>query len=378
MRLSLTDRQRELRRELRSFAREEIEPQATALDREGRYPAEILAALGERRLTGMTLPESYGGRDDGLLELAIVIEELSAAAMPVASALALHLGVATEIEHLGSEKLRETVLPAMARFETVGALGLTEANAGSDTLAMETTARRDGDDWVLSGSKSWVTNFLEADVVLTYAKTGPEADTARNVSAFLVPTERFDVETVWETLGARCVKTVAVRLDDVRVSGDRMVGEEGTAYARRGEGGIGVNLPARAVGIARAALEDTIEFVLDGSEESVGRPVGDSQAIRHRIADMSGQVDAARLLTYRAADRADRGFDASREISMAKIVATELGVDVTNEALRIHGQVGYTADHDVGRYVRDARLLPIAGGPNDTKRNALADAVIEG
>ena len=375
MQFTLTDEQRELRRELRSFAREEIEPQATALDREGRYPAEILAALGERRLTGMTLPESYGGRGEGLVELALAIEELSAAAMPVASALALHLGVATEIEYLGSEELREAYLPAMARFEMVGALGLTEANAGSDTLAMETTARRDGDDWVLSGSKSWVTNFLEADVVLTYAKTGPQADTPRNVSAFLVPTERFEVETVWETLGARSVKTVAVRLDDVRVSDDRMVGEEGTAYARRGEGGIGVNLPARAVGIARAALEDTIEFA---SGESAGRPVDDSQAIRHRIADMSGQVDAARLLTLRAADRADRGFDASRELAMAKIVATESGVEVANEALAIHGQVGYTADHDVGRYVRDARLLPIAGGPNDTKRNALADAVFEG
>ena len=374
MQFTHTDEQRELRRELRSFARERIEPQATALDREGRYPAEILAALGERRLTGMTLPEIYGGRDDGLLELAIVIEELSAAAMPVASALALHLGVATEIEHLGSAELREAYLPAMARFETVGALGLTEANAGSDTMAMETTARRDGDDWVLSGSKSWVTNYLEADVVLTYAKTGPEADTPRNVGAFLVPAERFEVETVWETLGARSVKTVAVRLDDVRVSDDRMVGEEGTAYVRRGEGGIGVNLPARAVGIARAALEDTIAFV---SEEAADA-LGDSQAIRHRIADMSGQVEAARLLTLRAADRADRGFDASREISMAKIVATEMGVDVTNEALSIHGQAGYTADHDVGRYVRDARLLPIAGGPNDTKRNALADAVIEG
>lgn len=373
MRFVHTDSQCAFRDEVRTITREDIDPVAAELDRTERYPGEILESLAERGYAGLTLPEAYGGRDDGAVELAILVEELSAAMMPVASALALHLGVATEIERLGSDDLREAFLPAMARFETVGALGLTEPNAGSDKLAMETAARRDGDEWVLSGTKAWVTNYRDADVVLTYAKTGPDADAPRNISAFLVPTDAFDVVSDRETLGARSVKSPMVSLADVRVPDDRMVGAAGEAYARRGGGGIGVNLPARAVGIARAALEETIDFA---SGEG-GRSLADSQAVRHRIAEMAQQVDAARLLTLRAADLADRGREADAERRMAKIYATEAAVDVTNEALRLHGEAGYAEGSDVERYFRDARLLPIAGGPNDTHRNSLADAVIE-
>ena len=380
MRFVPTDSHRERRKEARTFVKELVAPRARTLDHEERYPAEILDALGERRLTGLTIPESHGGRGEGLVELTILIEELSTALMPVASALGLHLGVAAEIETLGSNALREELLPSMARFETVGALGLTEANAGSDTFAMETTARQDGDEWVLSGSKQWVTNFLNADVVLTYAKTGPDTEKPHNVSAFLVPTERFTPVTTWETLGARCVKSVAVSLDDVRVPDDRRVGADGTAYVRRGEAGIGVNLPARGVGLARAALADTTAFVIDEGliDPSTSSRVAENQSLRHRLAEMSAQVDTARLHTLRAADVLDRGAAAGHELSMAKIVATEAAVDVTNEALRIHGEAGYTTDHDVERYVRDARLLPIAGGPNDGHRNALADDVLNG
>ncbi|MFC7157481.1 acyl-CoA dehydrogenase family protein [Halomarina halobia] len=391
MRSVLTADQRDLRDEIRSFARERIEPRAADLDRREEYPAAILAELGERRFAGLTLPEEYGGRGEGLVELAVVIEELSAATMTVASALALHLGVATAIERLGTERQREEYLPAMARFETVGALGLSEENAGSEKLAMETTASRDsdegssadprgaddsrdGDDWVLNGHKQWVTNFLDADVVLTYAKTGPDADAPHNVSAFLVPTDEFEVERVWETLGARSVKSPRVSLDGVRVSADALVGRVGEAYARRGEGAIGVNVPARGVGIARAALEDTVAHATD--REQFGRRIGDFQGIRWKIGEMARRVDTARLLTLRAADRADRGMDVGRELSMAKIQATEAAVANANDAMQIHGGIGYTTERDVERYLRDARLLTIAGGPNELHRNALADAVL--
>jgi alkylation response protein AidB-like acyl-CoA dehydrogenase len=376
MRFQPTESQQALREAVREFATERIEPVAGDLDRTETYPDGILAELGERGLTGLTLPEERGGRGEGLVELVIAIEELAAAMMPVASALALNLGVATVIERFGTDAQRERYASEMARFETVGALGLSEADAGSDKLAMETTAEKDGDEWILDGHKQWVTNFKHADVVLTYAKTGPDSEAPHNISAFLVPTDAFEVERVWDTLGARSVKSSRVTLSNVRVPDDAMVGEQGEAYVERGKVNTGVNVPARAVGIARAALEDTVAYT--SGREQFDQEIGDFQGVRWRVAEMAERVDTARLLTLRAADRADRGLDVSREHSMAKVHATEAAVENANEAMQLHGGVGYTTEHDAERYLRDARLLTIAGGPNEGHRDTLADAVFEG
>jgi alkylation response protein AidB-like acyl-CoA dehydrogenase len=373
MPFGLTERQRALREEVREFAASEIRPRAIELDWNEEYPGEILAELGDRGYAGITLPEEYGGRGEGLVELAVLTEELAAAMMTVASALALNLGVATIVERFGSEAQKEEYLPEMATFERVGALGLSEANAGANKLEMETTARRDGDEWVIDGHKQWVTNFQHADVVLTYAKTGSDADAPHNISAFLVPTEAFEVEEVWETLGARNVKSPRVSLSAVRVPAENLVGEEGEAYVQRGEVHTGVNVPARGVGIARAALEDTVAYT--DERQQFDQSIGDFQGVRWTVAEMAQRADAARLLTLRAADRADRSEGASREYAAAKIRATEAAVENANDAMQLHGGKGYTTEHHVERYLRDARLLTIAGGPNELHRNSLADAV---
>ncbi|QRV17453.1 acyl-CoA dehydrogenase family protein (plasmid) [Haloterrigena salifodinae] len=375
MRFDLTEDQRALRDEVREFTKEEIEPKARDLDREEEYPNTIFDELGERRLTGVTLPEEYGGRGDGLVELALMIEELSAGLMSVASTIGLHLGVATVVERFGTEAQREDLLPEMASFDTVGALGLSEANAGSNKLEMETTAERDGDEWVLNGHKQWVTNFLDADYVLTYAKTGLEEDTPHNISAFLVPTDDFEVETVWETLGANSVKSPRVSLSNVRVPDERLIGEEGEGYVQRRKIHTGVNVPARGVGIARAALEDTVAYT--SSREQYDQQISDFQGVGWEVGKMAERVDTARLLTLRAADRADRGDDVTREFSMAKINATQAAVDNANDAMQLHGGIGYTTEHNVERYLRDAKLLTIAGGPNEGHKNTLAEAVFE-
>jgi alkylation response protein AidB-like acyl-CoA dehydrogenase len=385
----LTEDQRVLREEVREFAESEIRPRAIELDRNEEHPGDILAELGDRGWTGLTLPEEYGGRGEGLVELAVLTEELAATMMTVASAFALNLGVATVVERFGTDAQREAYLPEMATFDAVGALGLSEANAGSDKLAMETTAERsaatsrsegdettaerEGDEWILDGHKQWVTNFQHADFVLTYAKTGPDADAPHNVSAFLVPTEEFEVEEVWETLGARSVKSPRVRLSDVRVPAESMVGEEGEAYVQRGEIHTGVNVPARGVGIARAALEDTVAYT--DEREQFDQSVAEFQGVRWNAAEMAQRADAARLLTLRAADRAERDEDASRELAAAKVYATEAAVENANDAMQLHGGKGYTTQFHVERYLRDARLLTIAGGPNEIHRNSLADAV---
>ncbi len=220
-----------------------------------------------------------------------------------------------------------------------------------------------------------MTNFLDADYVLTYAKTGSDEDAPHDISAFLVPTEEFEVETVWETLGANSVKSPRVSLSDVHVPADLLVGAEGDGYVQRGRVHTGVNVPARGVGIARAALEDTISYTK--SREQYDGHIGDFQGVRWEIGRMAERVDIARLLTLRAADRADRGLDVTREFSMAKINATQAAVDNANDAIQLHGGVGYTTEHHVERYLRDAKLLTIAGGPNEGHKNTLADAVFE-
>lgn len=375
MEFEFTDEQVAFRNDVRTFAANEIRPNAIELDQAGEYPTEILSKLGERRLTGLTLPESHGGLGKGLVELVVLTEELSAALMSVASSLALHLGTATVIDRFGTERQREEFLPEMATFDTVGALGLSEEHAGANKLEMETTAERDGDQWIVNGHKQWVTNFFDADYVLTYAKTGPESEAPHNISAFFVPTEEFEVEAVWGTLGSWSVKSPRVRLDDVRVDDTRRVGDVGEAYVERGRVHTGVNVPARGVGIARAALEDTIAYVSE--REQYERPIKEFQGVRWEIGEMAERVESARLLTLRAAARADAGADVTTEFPMAKINATEAAIDNANDAIRFLGGRGYTTEYHVERYLRDARLLTIAGGPNDVHRNSLADAVFD-
>jgi alkylation response protein AidB-like acyl-CoA dehydrogenase len=375
MRFEPTEDQRRLREDTRQFAREAIEPRAIELDRSGEHPTGILDDLADRGYGGLTVPEEYGGMGAGMTELALVTEELSAALMPVASALALHLGVAEAIQQFGTEEQRDSYLPSMAAYDTVGALGLSESDAGSNKLEMETTARRDGDEWVLDGHKQWITNFLHADEVLTYAKTGADAAAPHNVTAFLVPTEAFDVEEVWDTLGARSVKSPRATLSEVRVPDARRVGEVGEGYVQRAALRTGVNVPARGVGIARAALDDTVAYT--GKREQYGQSIGEFQGVRWEVAEMAERVDTARLLTLRAADRADRGVETTRAFSMAKVTATQAAVDNANRAMQLHGGIGYTTERHVERYLRDARLLTIAGGPNEGHKDTLAEAVYD-
>ncbi len=382
----LPDSTASLRDSVRSFVETELAPIAGDLDRSRTYPDEVIAALADRGYAGLTIAEEYGGEGRSLLDLTVLIEELSAASMPVASVLALNLGVATVVERFGTDAQREAYLPGMTSLETVGALGLSETNAGSDKSGIETVAEREGNEWVLSGRKRWVTNYPEADVVLTYARTGPKDDWPHNVTAFLVPSEKFAVERVWETLGARCVETAAVSLSDVRVPDSAQVGKVGEAIVQRRQVHTGVNVPARAVGIARAALDDARDFARN--REQFGGPLADKQGLRWTLAEMAQRVDAARLLTRRAARRADAlladsgeasaGSDLTRATSTAKVHATEAAVENANDAMQVHGGVGYTTEVEVERYLRDARLLTIAGGPNETHRDKLAAAVVDG
>jgi alkylation response protein AidB-like acyl-CoA dehydrogenase len=381
MRFTLTDEQADVRSAVRAFAAAEIDSVANDLDRHHEYPEEILAALGEQGYVGMTLSEEYGGAGYGLVEYALAIEELSASLMAVASAINVHVITATLLDDYGNDRLKDEFLREMATFETVGAFGLTEPNAGSDNPAMETHAERDGDEWVLSGQKRWITNSPRADVVSILAKTGPETDRYHNISAFLVPTDApgFEVGEAWDTLGLNSVESCDLFLDEVRVPEHYLVGEENEGFMHVVEGlNVGrVNVAARCVGLARAALEDSVAYATE--RQQFGQPIAEFQGLRWKIADMAVRTDVARLLTLRAADLADRGESTKGlEASMAKLEASEAAVENALEAIQIHGGYGYTTDYDVERYLRDAKLLTIGEGTNEIQRNIIADRVIEG
>ncbi len=375
MDFQLTPEQQALREEIREYAQTTIKPAAIALDRNEEHPSEIFDELADHGYAGLTLPEEYGGMGEGLVELTLVIEEVAAALMPVASALALHLGVATIVERFGTPQQRERFLGDMAAYDTVCALGLSETNAGSNKLEMETTAEQTGDRWLINGHKRWITNFLHADYVLTYAKTGPDHDAPHNISAFLIPPDDFTVETVWDTLGAKTVKSPKATLDNVEIPDRYRIGDRGEAYVQRSEIDIGVNVPARGVGIARATLDEAVEYTQE--REQYDHSISDFQGVKWQIGKMAERVETARLLTQRAAARADQDMDTTREFSMAKVYATQAAVENANDALQLHGGIGYTTEKHVERHLRDARLLTLAGGPNEGHRDTLGEAVYE-
>lgn len=380
MRFELTDEQRQLKEVTREFAREEIEPVAQSLDRNEEYPGEILAMLADQGFMGMTIGQEYGGLGYGLVEYAVAIEELSAALMAVPSAINVHVITATLIETFGNDYLKDEYLRDMTTYDTVGAFGLTEPEAGSDNPAMQTRARKDGEEWVINGQKRWITNSPRADVISILAKTGPEDERYHNISAFLVPTstDGFEIGKSWDTLGLQSLESCDLHLDDVRIPENHLIGEENEGFMHVVQGlNVGrVNVAARCVGIARAALEDSVEYARE--REQFDQAIGDFQGIRWKIAEMALRTDAARLLTLRAADVADRGTEEKGlEASMAKLYASEAAVENALEGIQIHGGYGYTTDYSVERYLRDAKLLTIGEGTNEVQRNIIADRVME-
>lgn len=374
--IGLSDEQRTVRREAREFARSVINPVAHDRYANDEYPANIFRQLGEQRIPGLTISKEHGGLGYSHVEWALVTEELAAALMPVASALSVHLTVAELIEAYGSDEQKD-VLDEMARFETVGAHGVTEQQAGNDKQGIQTTAERDGEEWVINGHKRWVTNFTNADVMTVFARTGDTDGRSDNITAFLVSTDEATVQKQWDTLGLHGVQPCEVRFNDVRVTDEQILGEIGDGLTHLSTVDVGtVNYAARGVGIARAAQNTSIDYATD--REQFDHKIGDFQGIRWKIADMVIRTDAARHLTLQAARHADRETsEASGKLSMAKVFASEAGFENASEAVQIYGGIGYTTETPPSRYLRDAKLLTIGGGGNEVHRNTVADAVLD-
>ena len=370
--MDLTPEQAAIRETVREFAVEEIRPTARDADETATFPEDVWDGLADLELTGLTAPEEYGGFDADRLTYALVNEEVAYGMLAVATALSVHCLATACIREFGSPDVRETWLPAMVDGRPVGAFALSEPDAGSNPAEMSTVARRDGDEYVLDGTKQWITNGERAGVVVVFAKTDP--DDPGSVTQFLVPkdTGGLLVGDREDKLGLRASDTTQLTFDGARIPATYRLTEEGeglsAALATLTGGRVGI--AAQSVGLAQAALDEALAYAAD--REQFDQPIGEFQSIRHKLAEMHTETQAARLLTRDAARREDAGESVRTAASMAKYFASETAVDVTNEAVQIHGGYGYTTDFPVERLYRDAKVTTIYEGTTEIQKNVVA------
>ena len=374
MNLELDDSHRMLRETVRAFATRELAPVAADIDRDDRLPDQIFPRLGALGILGVTVPAEYGGAGADLLAGVIAIEELARISASVALSYGAHANLcADSIARNGTPEQRARYLPPLCTGESVGALALTEPNAGSDSVSIQTVARRDGDEFVLQGTKMFITNGSIADVLIVYAKTEP-ARGAHGISAFLV--ERgfpgFSVARTLDKLGHRGSPTAELLFEDCRVPAANVLGglNKGLAVLMSGLDRERVFLAGEPVGIAVAALEASISYAKQ--REQFGQPIGSFQMIQAKLADMYTQLEAARSLVYRTAVAAQENGANPRDAAAAILFAAEMATKVCLDAIQIHGGYGYLNDLPLGRFLRDAKLLEIGAGTSEIRRHVIA------
>jgi alkylation response protein AidB-like acyl-CoA dehydrogenase len=375
MDFSLSTEQEQIRGMVAEFVDEEVVPVADEIDAEDEYPADLVDEMADLGLMGMPFPEEYGGAGLDYHAYAMGLEEISRGSGGLGTIVAAHTSLAGNmLTTYGDEAQKETYATPVNRGEDLGAFALSEAGAGSDVPSMSTTADRDGDGYVLEGGKLWTSNGSVADTVVVFAKTDPDAG-RKGISSFVVrPAEDdgFVVEGTEKKLGDKGCPTAELRFDDLYLPEDRRLGEEGAGFTQALEtlNGGRITIAARGVGIARAALEDALEYA--GDREQFDKPIADFQAIQHKLADMDTKLQSAKLLMHKAADKKERGEDFVKEAAQAKLYASEIGREVANEAIQVHGGYGYTTDFAVERYYRDAKLNEIYEGTSEVLRNTIA------
>ena len=378
MDLSLTAEQREIQALAREVADEEIAPRAAEWDREHRFPTEVVERLGELGLMGVCVPEEYDGAGADFVSYVLVLEELSRADAGVGVTVAVHTSAATlPILAFGSDEQKERFVPPLARGETLGAFALTEPDSGSDAGSLRTTATRDGDGWRITGTKQWITNGADAGTFVLFARTDRTTAGPRGISAFVLGAEHVEVSRIEEKLGLNSSSTVDLRLDGALVGRDRLLHEErkGFAVAMATLDGGRIGIAAQAVGIARAAYEAARAYAVE--RRQFGRRIADFQAIQFKLADMATEIDAARLLTHRAAWLKQQGLPHTAEGAQAKLFASEVARRQTAEAIQILGGYGYTKEFPLERYYRDAKITEIYEGTSEVQRIVIARSILQ-
>ena len=379
MNFSLTDDQREIKALAREVADAEIAPNAAAWDREHRFPVELFAKLAELGLMGVCIPEEYGGAGADFLSYVLVLEELSRADAGVGVTVAVHTSAATlPILTFGTPEQRSRFVPALAGGAHLGAFALTEPEAGSDAASLRTSATPNGAGWTIAGAKQWITNGAHAGTILLFARTDPAAAGARGVSAFVLDAEHVRATREEEKLGLNSSSTVDLLIEGAEVGGERLLDKPGRGFAvamATLDGGR-IGIAAQALGIAQAAYDTAREYALE--RRQFGKRIADFQAIQWKLADMATEIEAARLLVYRAAWLKQEGQPHAEAGAMAKLFASEMARRQTAEAIQILGGYGYTKEFPVERYYRDAKVTEIYEGTSEIQRLVIARSVLGG
>ena len=378
MDFELSAEQREIQSLAREFAEAEIAPNADEWDRAHAFPRELIAKLGELGLTGVCVPEEYGGAGADFVSYILVLEELSRADAGVGVTVAVHTSACTlPILQFGTEEQRARFVPPLARGEGVGCFALTEPGSGSDAGSLTTRAVPEGGGWRITGAKQWITNAAFGGTILLFARTDPDTRSARGVSAFIVDSEQVEITRTEEKLGLNSSATNDIAIDS-HVDADRLIGDEnhGFRIAMATLDGGRIGIAAQAVGIAQAAYDVARRYAQE--REAFGHRIGDFQAIQHKLANMSMEIDAARLLVLRAAWLKDRGRPHTDAGAKAKLFASEMARRQTAEAIQVLGGYGYTKEFPVERYYRDAKITEIYEGTSEIQRLVIARQILGG
>lgn len=382
MDFTFNDEQRAFRSLLRDFVEKEIKPVAGEWERTGRYPTEIVEQMKEMGLFGMTIPEEFGGLGLDMVSFSLVFEELARGWMAIAGILGSHSLSCWMINRYGTDEQKKKYLPELATGKRRSGIGLTEPGAGTDLQGIRTTAKLDGDSYVINGTKMWITNARYANPLPVLCKTDPSATPAhKGMSVILVEqgTPGFTVNRDIGKLGYKGTESCEVVLDNVRVPKENLLGGiegKGMQQVLAGLETGRLNVAARSVGIAQASYEAALEY--SKNRQAFGQPISEFQAIQLKLATMATQTQAARLMVYWAASKADAGERVDMESGMAKYFASEVAIETSLEAMRVHGGYGYSTEFVVERLYRDAPLMSIGEGTNDIMRTVIAKSLLSG
>ncbi len=371
----------EIQKWAREFAAREILPLAEKIDRTDEYPMQLAKKMGEYGLLGLNMPQEYGGLALDLIGSVIVGEEISKVSLSAGFILGVQNGLAGNVlAKFGSDEQKKKYIPRLVKGEIICAYGLTEPNAGSDAAAIATKATRDGDSYVVNGSKMWITQGMFADLLVFFARTGSTEDGAAGITAFVVEkgTPGFRVGQKLEVMGARGTGTAELVFENCRIPASNVIGHEGDGFliamSILSESRIGA--AAAAIGIAEAALAQTLSYVKE--RKIFNRPLAKYEAIQFLLADMATRITAAKLLTYRAATLHDEGQEFMKESAMCKYFASETAVWVCERAIQIHGGYGVSKLYPIERYLRDAKILDIVEGTSEVQRYILSREILQG
>ncbi|HET7579335.1 MAG TPA: acyl-CoA dehydrogenase [Bacillales bacterium] len=379
MNLTFTDEQEMMRKMVRDFAEKELVPVLESMDEADEYPLEVVRRAGELGLMGIPIPEEYGGAGMDFTSYIIAIHELSKVSASFGVILSVHTSVGTNpIFYFGTEEQKKKYVPKLASGQYIGAFGLTEPSAGSDAGSLKTRAVKKGDHYVLNGSKVFITNGEVADTFVVFARTNQEEAGHRGVTAFIVDrdTPGFSIGKKEKKMGLNGSGTVEIVFEDAEVPEENLLGQEGEGFriamANLDVGRIGI--AAQSLGIAEAALEHATAYAKDRVQ--FGKPIGKQQAVGFKLADMATEVEAAKLLTYRAANLRMKGLPCGQEASMAKLFASTAARKTSIEAVQVFGGYGYTKDYPVERLFRDAKVTEIYEGTSEIQRRVISKKLL--